>query len=309
MTKNNRCVVLGANGFIGSHIVDRLVGEGYRVVAFDRFSNEPKFNPSDQIEVVKGDIFNIDKLSTCINSDDYVFHCYSATTPSSADNDPYIDITDNLLNNVKIIEVCVKNRIKKFVYISSGGTVYGEGGMREDDVALPVSPYGISKLATERYLAYFKIKYGLVYIVYRLSNPYGPRQVTKHNQGAIPRFMHQISAGEPITMYGDGTSTRDYIFIEDASRLIAHTFSQDANHEIYNLGSGKQTSLMDIVSTLETVCGVKAKILHIPEPPTFIKTASLDTSRIEQEFNVKANTEFLSGVAKTWEYSHSLVTI
>lgn len=304
MSKQKRCLVLGANGFIGSHIVDSLVGMNYKVIAYDRFSHTQGFKANDNISLVKGDIFDADNLASSLVGVDYVFHCFSATTPYTSDNDPYSDITQNLLNSVKIFELCAKANIQKLIYISSGGSIYGETAeyghaAREDDPALPISPYGISKLATERYLAYFKRKYNLDHLIYRLSNPYGPRQMTKHNQGVVPRFIENISAGETISLYGDGTSARDYIFIEDAVRLISETFQKRTRHTIYNLGSGQPTTLEDMIHAIEHACGTKAKVEYVDEPLTFVHKSQIDVTRFRDEFHLEAHTSLNDGILKT----------
>ncbi len=176
-------LVIGANGFIGSHLVDTLIKEGHNVRAFDRFSKPAQFKESENIEVFKGDLFQDDSLEKALEGIDYVFHSFSATTPSTADADPYTDINLNVLRNIQIFEKCVTAKVKKVLYVSSGGAIYGniaeEKAASEKDAPQPVSPYGIGKLASEHYLAYFKRKYGLDYVVYRLSNPYGPRQNDK----------------------------------------------------------------------------------------------------------------------------------
>lgn len=297
------CLVLGANGFIGSHLVDKLVQRGFRVVAFDHFSSEPKFAQNSKIKIIKGDATSIEDIREALEGVDYLIHSFSATTPATADLDPYTDITSNVINSVRIFEECVKADIKKIAFISSGGVIYGELSehrrAKETDPALPVSPYGISKLAIERYLGYFERKYGMQHITYRLSNPYGPRQITKHNQGVIPAFIGQIKNGDNITIYGDGSSTRDYIYIEDAAEMIVDSFHKHNNHDIYNLGSGRQTSLSHMLKQIEKLTRIKANITNLEVPETFLKKSQIDVSLMKSEFGLYSKTTFAEGIKKT----------
>jgi UDP-glucose 4-epimerase len=263
MMKQPRCLIFGANGFIGSHMVDKLASSGYGVTAFDRFSKEPQFKISANVEALKADFFDDQLLAKALEGVDYVFHLFSATTPFVSDNDPYIDITKNILRSVQFLEMAVEAHIKKVIFVSSGGAVYGEvaenKAAKETDTPNPVSPYGIGKLATENYLAYFKRKYNLDYIVYRLTNPYGPRQATNNNQGVIPAFLQQVQKGQKLTIYGDGTNSRDFIYIHDAIKMITDTFHTSAKHSIYNIGSGQQTDLNTIIKTVEKITGIFEK--------------------------------------------------
>ncbi len=297
-----RCLVIGANGFIGSHIVDKLVEAGYLVRAFDRFSREPQFNSSKNIEIIKGDFFDDMAVSRALKNIEYVFHSFSATTPSTADSDPYTDVSSNLLRNIQLFEKSVEAGVNKVIYVSSGGAIYGniaeDKVVSEDDAPDPVSPYGIGKLASEHYLAYFKRKHGLDYVSFRLSNPYGPRQVTKNSQGVVPLFINKMLNNEEITVIGDGSSTRDYIYIEDAASMMTAAF-QSAEHHIYNLGRGKQTSINEIVSTLKELLNKEPIILNVDEPKTFVKHTNISIVLFENEFNPQKYTDLKSGLVLT----------
>ena len=295
-------MVLGANGFIGSHIVDALSGAGYAVRAFDRFGTSEQFEMADNIEIVRGDLYEESTLADALKNTDYVFHCFSATTPYSSDNDPISDVEKNLLPSIKIFEQCVRAKIKKVVFISSGGAIYGpiaeEKAASEDDAASPVSPYGINKLAIEGYLAYFKRKHGLDYVAYRLSNPYGPRQVTRNNQGVVPTFIEKMSKQEEITVVGNGEASRDYVYIGDIGSMISGSFAH-AKQGIYNLGKGEQASLNDIITALSSTLGTEPVIRRVEEPKTFLKHAGLSTKRFEEEFGLRAETSLQEGLALT----------
>lgn len=298
-----RCLVIGANGFVGSHLVDELAEAGYKVRAFDRFSKGVRFNEHANVEVVAGDIFDDIAMLQALEGVDYVFHSFSATTPFLSDSDPYSDITMNLLRNVQLFEKCVEAKVKKVLYMSSGGAVYGSVAEHrqatEEDMPLPVSPYGIGKLGAEYYLAYFQRKYDLSHTSYRLTNPYGPRQLSNNNQGVIPTFVSKIEAGEDIVIYGDGSASRDYIYIRDATKMIVDSFKKDTGHFIYNIGSGQQTSVSTIAQTIEEVLGKQAKVIFKEAPKTFLKKSDISIQRFIDDFGMPHITPFKEGVTKT----------
>ncbi|TAL15313.1 NAD-dependent epimerase/dehydratase family protein [Patescibacteria group bacterium] len=297
-----KCLVIGANGFVGSHLVDELVEAGYSVRAFDRFGSPVRFVKNKQVEVFVGDIFDDQAVYKALEGVDYVFHSFSATTPFASDSDPYGDITLNILRNVQIFEQCVAANVKKVMFMSSGGAVYGSLSEHKEasemDAPIPVSPYGIGKLGTEYYLAYFNRKYGMKSISYRLTNPYGPRQPSNSNQGVIPIFIGKIKKGEELTVYGDGTGSRDYIYIRDATKMIVKSFA-NAEHHTYNIGSGYQTNLNEIIESIEEATGLTAKVAHAEAPKTFLQNARVSIKRFNEEFGTLNTTTLSEGLKKT----------
>jgi len=309
MSQQPRCLIIGANGFIGSYLVDSLAANGYIVRAMDIFSSPPRFIKKDNIEIFKADLFDKHQISEALKDVDYFFHSFSATTPFSSEDDPYTDVESNLKHNVFIFEECVRAKVKKIIFISSGGAIYGhiaeEKTSTEDDVPTPISPYGICKLASENYLAYFNQKYGLDYIIYRLTNPYGPRQRVRKNQGVIPNFLDKISNNQPIMVYGDGESSRDYIFISDVANMIEKTFIKKTKHRIYNLGSGEQTTVNEIIKTLGSIKHQNLKAQYLLAPTTFMKQTKVSISRFNEEFNLKATTSLHQGLTKLLNHDNS----
>ena len=202
-----RIVVFGADGFIGRHLTLALARQSADVVtAFDRFTEYRNgeghvFSAHDNITVVPGDFFNRDEVQASLDKADYVFHLVSATTPASSANDPFIDIDTNLRATIELLEACVEAGVKRVIFPSSGGTVYGDQPatiIDEDALPQPRSPYGIIKLTIENYLRYFKYTHGLDYIVYRIANPYGPGQNIHGKQGVIPIFMYRALHDLPL---------------------------------------------------------------------------------------------------------------
>jgi UDP-glucose 4-epimerase len=301
----SRSLVLGANGFIGSHLVDSLVEQGYEVRAFDRFGDRPiNFKQNDKVEKFTGDFLNRADIAEAIKGVDFVFHLVSTTTPATAENDPLVDIDTNIHNSVQLLEECVAANIKKFFFASTGGAIYGDVDgdlINEETNPQPVSPYAIGKLTIEHYLRYFNRKFGLPTLTFRISNPYGERHSPINRQGVIPIFLHQIANNDPITILGDGSMVRDYLYVGDVAELIAKTF-EHANEPLYNLGSGQGVSLNELVETIKKVAQVEIKIEQKPKPPTFVQKVVLDISLFKNEFGLQPITSLEDGIRKTWDY-------
>jgi UDP-glucose 4-epimerase len=305
---SEKALVLGANGFIGSHVVDSLVDKGYKVRAFDSFnSGETRFNLSDQIELYSGNFLNRTDIREALDGVDYVFHLVSTTTPATAEADPIIDIETNIQGSVSLFQDCVAaGGIKRVVYSSSGGTVYGEretgAPMTEDEPLLPVSPYGIGKVTVENYLRYFRVKHGLESTTFRIANPYGERQPRIRKQGVIPIFLDKVISDEPITVLGDGSMVRDYIYVKDVADMMVSTLNQMPEHSVYNLGSGEGHSLNDIIESIETVTNKKPTIERKEVPKTFLHTSVLSTNRYFNEFGGKNMMSLPEGIKATYDY-------
>lgn len=308
MKNKEKVLVLGANGFVGSHVVDSLVEDGYSVRAFDGFrSDETRFNKSDDIEVYPGNFLNKSEVEGAVKDVDYVFHLISTTNPATAEADPLIDIETNIQGSVSLFQACVAaGGIKRVIYSSSGGTVYGEQKteepIHEEDQTKPVSPYGIGKLTIENYLRYFNVRSGLSSTVFRIANPYGERQPRHRKQGVIPIFMEKIINDEPITVLGDGSMVRDYIYVKDVADMMVSTLRSEPEHDVYNLGSGNGHSLSEIVKAIESVTGKTVAIEHKEAPSTFVHTSVLNTDRYFDEFGRTKMASLDEGVKATYDY-------
>jgi UDP-glucose 4-epimerase len=301
----SRCLVIGANGFIGSHLVDALINSGNTVRAFGRFKQAPLFNLNDSIEIVKGDFLNEDDLRGALDGIEYVFHFVSTTTPITAENDPLIDIETNIRMSVRLFQLCVEAQVKRVIFASTGGAIYGESidrPWRESDLPQPVSPYAIGKLTIEHYLRYFRIKVGLDSVVLRISNPYGERQQLHRKQGVIPIFLENIVSNRPLTVLGDGTMIRDYIYVKDAVAMAAGMFDKPKNFDVYNIGSGQGTSVLDLVKAVDQVTGKNPEIIYNDAPATYINKVVLDTKRFTDEFHIVPQTALLEGLVPTYAY-------
>jgi UDP-glucose 4-epimerase len=299
-----KTVVIGANGFIGSHLVDGLAAAGHEVRAFDRYSSrKPTFRTPDA-EVRIGEFLSRSDIDNAVQGQDHVFHFLSTTTPATAESDPTLDIRTNLAQSVELLESCAAAGVKHVYFASTGGAIYGQQGKgeySEDDRALPISPYAIGKLAIERYLGYFKATHGLDSTVFRISNPYGTRQHPNKKQGLIPIALRQILAGRPVVQFGDGSMVRDYVYVEDLVDMIVPMTERATAHDLYNLGSGAGHTVAEVLDSLRRVTGIDFTVEERPTPATFVDKVVLDTSRYRDEFGSRPLTSLDDGIRKTFE--------
>lgn len=303
------CLVMGANGFIGSHLVDALAREGHFVRCFDRYKSDTnRFNKptGGNIEVFAGDFLNRSSLYEALDGIDYVFHFISTTNPLVSDADPFIDIETNVRMSVELFALCAERDIKRVIFASTGGAIYGnvarKGAIAEDTCPNPFSPYAIGKLTIENYLNYFAHKHNLKGTAIRISNPYGPRQNILSGQGVVPIFLNKARLNESITVYGDGEMVRDYIYIDDLVNMILPLIDHEPKFAVYNFGSGEGHSVNQLVKAIEKVTGKTLKKEFRPAPSTYVDTVVLDNSRYLSEFAVKPKTTFEEGITKMWSH-------
>jgi UDP-glucose 4-epimerase len=297
-------VVIGANGFIGSHLVDALDRAGHDVTAFGRFHSARPVFSSTNAKIISGDFQNRADLESVVRGADSVFHFLSTTTPASAENDPLMDIRTNVAQTVELLEACVDSGVGQLYFASTGGAIYGPQGKTEyseNDLTLPVSPYAIGKQSIESYLRYFEVMHGLKSTALRISNPFGTRQPARRRQGLIPIALRQIATGQPVVQFGDGSMVRDYMYVEDLARMIAAMVEAPPVHRVYNLGSGVGRSVSEIFDTLRWVTGVDFPIIEKPVPATFVDRVVLNASRYRLEYGQAELTDFDEGVRRTYQ--------
>jgi UDP-glucose 4-epimerase len=301
-----KCLVIGGDGFLGSHLVDDLLSRGFEVRVFDRFQKGRIKNLKHlkgSIEFHKGDFLNKWHLSRAIKGVDYVFHFVSLSTPASTANDPHSEIKLNLEGTLQLLDLCVKHGVKKVIYPSSGGAVYGDTldeVASETTQARPVSPYAVTKLTIEEYLHFYKRQHGLDFVIYRIANPYGERQDPNGIQGAIPIFMKHMIKNEALSIYGN--TVRDYVYVKDVTGFIAENFHAKHTNSTYNIGSGRGVSLFELVLMLAKTTESIPKITRKERRPFDVQKIVLDISRANEEFGYYPLTSLEVGLEKTYAY-------
>lgn len=296
-------LVIGGNGFLGSHLVDALVVREHRVTVFGMFSGTSHW-ASEGVDIVDGNFLNIADLRRAVHGKQIVVHMLSTTDPATAENDPIVDIRTNILGSVELFQICADEGVEHVYFASSGGTIYGDRDQEsfsEEDLTLPVSPYGIGKLAIENYMRFFERKYGLRSTSFRISNPYGTRQNPHKRQGIIPIFLRNILNNKPLTVMGDGTMFRDYIYVKDFANIVATMISTGPSQPVYNVGSGRGTTVNELVDAMVNVTGRHPVIEYRNVPSTYVHGSVLDTTRIQNEFGPFEMTELEVGIQRTWQ--------
>jgi len=259
----------------------------------------------DNIELVKGDFFSETDINGALQDVDYVFHYISTTNPATAVKDPIFDIQSNVIGSVKMFQYAQKAGVKKVFFSSSGGTVYGEPvsiPIKESAPTHPVNPYAISKLAIERYLDFFYHTYGMEYCILRYSNPYGERQNPLGNQGVIPIFLNKLKNNDKPTIFGDGNSVRDYIYIQDAIDATLAVIKKDMKNSVYNIGNGKGTTLNELIQIMRDVTGKEIYPQYIQDSGKYISKVVLDIEKIRNDTGWFPKTDIYEGIKKTWEW-------
>lgn len=308
-----KILVLGADGFIGSNLVKSLHKEGkYKIFAFDLFKDGISRNLDcfdDNLIMIQGNFLNREDLKKSLKGVDYVFHFISLTTPGSSMDDPLIEIDANIRGTVSLFELCVENKVKRIVFASSGGAIYGDQNKKiydENDRTDPISPYAISKLTIEKFLKYFKKHFGLDYLILRYSNPYGPGQNVVGSQGIISIFLNLVKQNKPITIFGDGENIRDYIYIDDLVNITKRIFDKKTRYSIYNVGSGKNFKIKEIVEAIKKVTGKKIKVNKLPKRDIDVRKISLNIKRIKKEAAYKNFYSLENGIEKSWKWIKNL---
>jgi len=305
--KKERCIIYGGGGFIGSHLCDKLLGSGYDVTVFDKlnFSKKNIQHIQDQIKIIEGDFNNEFDLINSLQGVDYVFHLVSTTLPASSNDNPEYDAETNLISSLKLFKECVALKIKKIIFLSSGGTVYGipsEIPVKENYSANPVCSYGIIKRTIEEYLFLYNYLYGQQYYVFRLSNPYGERQNPNSSQGAIGVFLSKVIKNETIEIWGDGETVRDYIYVKDAVEVLAKSVSADTDVRVFNLSTGIGHTLNQIVETIGNVSGKKITPVFKKARKLDVPVNILDNSKVKNAFGWKPLTSIEEGIKNTFDY-------
>lgn len=297
-------LVLGGNGFIGSYIVDEIISKGHNVTVID-MGPEKYRNPLPNVNYIFGSIMDVELLNQVFENKDILIHSVSTTVPFTSNQNIEFDIQSNLISAVNIFKIAVEKKIKRIVYLSSGGAVYGEPNIvpiPESHETNPISSYGITKLAIEKYLNYFSLNFGIEYNIIRPSNPYGPRQNPFSNQGVISVFLGKVLRGETIEVWGDGSISKDYIYIKDVASAIYNASVSDKISEIYNIGSGSFVSLNDIIETIEIETGKEVKVKYIDSNKFDVNKVCLDIRKAKEILLFEPKINLSAGISETWRF-------
>ena len=304
-----RCLVLGGGGFIGSCITDRLLKLGHTVRVFERprVQTYRDFGKNEKIEWYQGDFQSETDINESVKGCQIAFHLISTTLPKNSNDDPIFDIESNVIGSLRLLSCCVREKIEKIIFISSGGTVYGIPNalpVGETHTTDPLVSYGIAKLTIEKYIHLYYQLHGLPYVILRLSNPFGERQAVNTAQGAVAVFLYKALKGEEIEVWGDGSVTRDYIYIQD----VVDAFTLAMNHKeksgLFNIGSGLGLSLNEVIAEIELLLGREVKKRFMPPRKFDVPITRLDINRAKNILGWHPQVTFQEGLRRTLQWMH-----
>jgi len=304
-----KSLVLGASGFIGKNLCLALQRANKSVRGFD-IGDKPECLPAD-MSWTRGNFKTCEGLEEALEGIDVVYQWISTSVPASAQTDRVADIENNLLPSIRLLDFCLNRKVDKIVFVSSGGTVYGPNvplPTPEDASTNPISAYGVTKLAIEKYVGMYSASLGLASVILRLSNPYGRFQHARNNQGVISVFINRIRNGQDIEIWGDGNVIRDYIHIDDVCDAFLRVADPALRRGLYNIGTGRGYNLLDVVRTIERVTGQKARLKHLPSRTVDVDASILDIRKAGDELGWRPLVSLEEGIAMMcdWMETHPM---
>ncbi|MBU0766176.1 NAD-dependent epimerase/dehydratase family protein [Patescibacteria group bacterium] len=305
-----KAVILGGGGFIGSHLADELIKHDYEVTLFNRphFDRKNVKHLTGQVAEIEGDFNNESDVERAIKGQPIVFHLVGTTSLQSSAENIVNDLDVNVLSSVRLLEKSIECGVKKIVFVSSGGTVYGPSvqiPIRENHPLNPICAYGLSKSAIEQHLCCNNYLQGLDYAVLRFANPYGKRQNTSRKQGAICTFLEKLYRNEPVEIWGDGSVVRDYVYISDAVKALRLAAECRTKEKTFNVGTGTGYSLNEIKAFIEKETGGRLKVMYKAPRSFDVPVNVLDVSLIREVLGWQSRTTLVEGIQKTWEWINS----
>lgn len=298
---NKRILVTGGAGFIGSHLVERLEAARYDVLVLDNFSTGRSSNLPRSTRVVEADLCRPRAAAGVIGGfcPEAVVHLAAQVNVRRSIENPASDADVNILGGIRLLKACADYNVRRVVFASSGGAIYGEQEIfpiPEAAVPKPESPYALSKQAIENYGRYFSRAGGLEFVALRLGNVYGPRQDPRGEAGVIAIFLSKFMRGVAPAVFGDGTHTRDYVWVGDATRAFELALGSPTG--TYNIGTGVETQTLEIVRELKKVTGSRLEPEFAPEVPGEVRRNSLDSTLARSRLNWAPEVSLASGLRR-----------
>lgn len=298
------CLVLGGGGFIGVNLCRRLAAMGTQVRGFGHRSEFVDRIPS--VIWTQGDFTDRIALARVVDGAEYVFHLIGGSIPETSNKDPVADLCASTVASLHLLDICRTCAVRKIVFVSSGGTVYGPGvpvPTPETAPTNPVSAYGISKIATEKYLSLYRYLHGLDYCILRVANPYGPFQNPNRRQGVIAALINRALHGKDLEIWGSGDVVRDFIHVDDVVEAIIAVCDYHGGSELFNVGSGSGRSIAQVAADVITVTQRSdAKVIHRPGRATDVPVSVLDIGLIQRETGWSPRMPWLEGLRATADW-------
>jgi len=298
-----KALVTGGAGFIGSNITKKLLDEGYDVTVVDNLSsghiiNIQEYIDKKQIEFIEADVCNAEAVNKACKGKDVVFHLAACVGRQKSLDDPILDSSTNVLGTINVLEGMKNNNVPKIIY-SSSAAIFGELLTSTIDETHPQnadSPYGVSKLAAEKMILSYTGIYDISAVCLRYFNIYGVNQRFDLYGNVIPIFAKRIYSGEPITIYGDGSQTRDFVNVKDVAKANFLASLSEKDTDVYNLGSGGSITINELADMMQEIAGIKVGVNYAPERPADVKHCKANTEKVEKSLGFKVKVSLEEGL-------------
>jgi UDP-glucose 4-epimerase len=299
-----KCMLFGGAGFIGKNLALSLEAQGYDITIYDLYIKEA-FSSEDlqKFKIIEKDFFKDNELEKSIAGNDVIIHLISSVNPAKSMIEPSKCYNNDLVKTMELLDAARKNNINKVVFISSGGTVYGNyeaNSYSEDMPNNPINHYGIMKLAIEKIMLMYNQLYNMNNVILRVSNPYGKGQNPNNNLGAISVFTQKILNGNTIEIYGDGEIVRDYIYIDDVVNAIEKAINYKVNNDIvpiFNVGSGIGTTLNQLMRYISSILDKEYKVEYVKSRGIDVHRSVLNMEKSKSELGVEIKHSIKEGIA------------
>lgn len=304
-----RIAITGGAGFIGTNLAIKLSQDvNNQITVIDEkteYFQTLKHLNLHNVRFVKAPYSLISDFDSLLTNQDVIYHLASTNIPGTSNLHIPEELESNVIVTAKLLDACVRQGVKKVVFVSSGGTVYGKKGtypIAEDMVTYPISSYGVQKLAIEKLLYLYRYQFGLDYRIIRLANPYGPYQRPNGRLGVVTTFVYKAINHEKLEVYGDGSVVRDFIYIGDAIRGLINISAGDNDFRVFNLGSGKGTSISQVIDTIRKVINPDLQVEYIESRSTDVPVNFLDIRRYESIYGQLSPISLEEGILQTADF-------
>lgn len=303
---SKKILVTGGAGFIGSNIVDELIFKKYTVAIIDNLVTGNIRNINKKATFYKVSICDKYEIDRIFKKEkfDIVIHLAAQLDVRKSVLDPCFDADVNIKGTLNILEACKNNKVKKIIFSSSGGTIYGECGLKAPDeqaIAKPLSPYGVAKLSAEHYIKAYNALYGLKYTILRYANVYGPRQDVNGEAGVVAIFIGKMTEDKDVFIFGNGKQLRDYIYVKDVVDANIKSLTK-GNNEIINIGTQKTFSVNQLIKELSKIINYQKKAIYKPRRSGELFKSFLNISKAKRILGWKPKVDIIEGLKNTVNY-------